>query len=240
MLSKQHPLFFPKLKFVKEDQLVHKDAENSQSGRPIATYKLDWKEQEELIRKKHEKWKRDYHPGKKLPFIGQLPYEWDEWIKSLVFAINDGYMQEIQYWTSEGLLAWNRSNYASADTMIREICLKPAIAMIEVAFALIGDCVYDPEKKWFSRIGKGFLSLPVMLYKFWAYQTGRGLLVERARLDKLGWSLKFSTTAEKNPDDPYIVEGKKLLRDLQKHQDQFEESYKELAIKMSGNEGVGD
>jgi hypothetical protein len=239
MLGKNHPLYFPKLQFIREGSLIRKDS-GGESGRPINIYKLDWLEQEAKIKEKHYKWKKDFHPEKKLPFIGQLPEEWDEWIKSLVFAIDEGYMREIRHWTQQGLHNWNRSNYATADTMVREICLKPAISMIEVAFFLIGDCIYDPENSWYSRAGKNFLAEPVMLYKFWSYQTGRGLLLERARMEKIAWSIKNSTLAKRDPNDEYIIQGKKLIEDLNKHQEKFGESYKELSIDLPANEGKGE
>jgi hypothetical protein len=232
MLSRVHRLFFPKLQFIKEDSLIRK-SKDSGSGRPINTYRLDWTKQEEVIKKEHEDWKAKYHPTKDLPFIGQLPEEWDTWIKSLVFAIDEGYLREIRYWSQFALNSWNRSNFASADTVVREICLEPAIGMIRVAFFLIGDCTYDPENKWYSRTDKNFLVEHVMSYKFWAYQTGRGLLWKRARLNDLEWCTEQSTTATKNPDDPFIVEGKKLLADIKKHQEIFDKAYDELAIECN-------
>lgn len=229
MLTKSHPLYFPKLKFIKEGQLVHKD-NGGESGRPINIYSLDWSKQEKFIEEKHENWKNKYHPTKKLPFIGQLPKEWEAWIKSLVFAIDDYYLREIRFWTQNALMFWSRRNYASADTVVREYCLNPAIEMIDVAFFLIGDCVYDMQTQYFSRSSKKYLTNNVMLYKFWAYQTGRGLLWDRANLDALKWRVKESYTALHNPNDEFITEGKKLLADIEKHQEAFEEAYKELCI----------
>lgn len=239
MLYNHHPLYFPKLKFIKEGSLVRK-SEKGESGRPIDLYKLDWLKQEEIIRNKHEDWKKEYHPDKNLPFVGQLPKEWDEWIKSLVFAIDRGYLREIRYWAREALTHWNRSNYASADTMVREICLKPAISMIQVAFFLIGDCIYNEEKKWYARAGKGFLAEYALPYKFWAYQTGRGLLWDHAGLDRLQWSVKHSTAAIKRSNDEFIIEGTKFLRDIKKYETELDEAYEELAICMPTDDRRND
>ncbi len=245
MLSKEHSLFFPKLKLIREGQLVRKESKKESSGRPINIYKLDWTKQEEIIKKKHEDWNKQCWPNKNIPFVGQLPEEWDKWLKDLVFAINYDYLREIQHLTQLALSEWNRPRLF--DTMVRELCLSPSISMIRCAFFLIGDCVYDEKNKWYASFGKTSLAEYIMIYKFWSYQTGRGLLWYNARLDKLEERMdkleeriKNRKASIGNIDLQFIKYGKKLLEDIKEYEKVLNDSYKVLQISEKECKCKGD
>ena len=119
MLSKENPLFFPKLKLIREDQLVHRKNKNEISGRPINIYKLDWTEQEKIIQNDHEKWAKKCWPDKNIPFVGQLPEEWDNWVKELVLIKLDNDMIAIGFITYDKLwkLGLNVNKYQYGKTL---------------------------------------------------------------------------------------------------------------------------
>lgn len=115
-------------------------------------------------------------------YYPSLPHEIDEEVKGLRFSLNSEYKTEIEYQSMTALQEWTK--HRRFDTMIREMCLGPAIANIWVAFGLLADCVVDENGKW-DRSPNRFWYRHALVYKFWFNQTGRGLIWRNARIDQL-------------------------------------------------------
>ena len=111
-----------------------------------------------------------------------LPEPYETKVKNLRFKLNNEYSSEIQHQSMTALVEW--AKHRQFDTMIREICLESAIANVWVAFSLLADCIIDENNNW-SRDDETVIFKYAMCYKFWFYQTGRGLVWENARLNKL-------------------------------------------------------
>lgn len=180
MFSFQNPLYFPKLVYLRDVSF-----KSWQEKGKTALFKLDWSEKERRFKQNFEKMietKKDKVNVDYSDFL-DLPAVLDEWLKSFHFAIPSNYLTHIK--TSTRSAVFERNLQYSFDTMIREICLIPAEAHIYVAFSLIDDCKYDLKTNYFYRREDSFLLKHTLLYKFWSGQTGRGLLWEKAKLDKL-------------------------------------------------------
>jgi len=182
MLHVSQPLYFPSLhRFGETTFKSHSDSENV-----TGLYTLDWDKVDKTKKESFMKWKTTRTSDAKFP--GTLPEEYDNWVKQLTFAIPRHYLKEITSNTYKALIEWS-SEYPF-DTNIREMCLVPAIGHVYVAFDLIADCLYDATTNYFSRDPKKTITAQVMLYKFWSLQTGRGLIRDHAKFDKIEWLAK--------------------------------------------------
>lgn len=177
MLSVVSPLYFPKLKKIDEISIGLR-SERSDEGKVTSIYSLDWSLQNKIKEEHYIKWRSSTSDMK---FPGDLPKEYEEMLGKIIFAIPFHYLQRIRYYAKLGFELWNEKN--SFDTNIREMCLKPSISSVEVAFKLIADCIYDKKTNYFYRGDDKVIISRVMLYKFWNHQTGRGLLEDHADFD---------------------------------------------------------
>jgi len=233
MLSRDHRLYFPRLERIGDFKMVRR-VDGGQKNTTEDGYRLDWSKQEATIRKKYEDWRFEYHPEKDIPYVPQLPVEYDEWVKNLLFAIPISYLREIKRMTRLGLEEWD--HYRPFDTMIRELCLEPATTMIRCAFILIGDCVYDPQAEYYSRSSKKQLASYIMAYKFWSHQTGRGVIRYNADLDNLERRLERYINTEGAPISEgegktvFELEGRKFLAAIKEHEARMDQAYDMLAI----------
>lgn len=169
MLRFSRPLFFPQL--VHLEDVIFKSWSGDSGSTPI--YKLDWGPVDERKAK-------SYNFG---DFPGTLPKTYDDWVKNFLFAIPTNYLDQINYSVRQAVFEWNAE--LRFDTMIREICLSPAISHIQVAFKLIADCLYDKETNYFYRNPDKKVAPHAMLYKFWAFQTGEGLIREHSAFNRI-------------------------------------------------------
>ena len=145
-------------------------------------YKLDWSKEKFNSFRYFKLNQNDEHTHVVLhenEAFPSLPEPYDSEVKNLRFKINSDYMTEIQNQSMTALVEW--SKYRPFDTMIREICLEPAIANVWVAFSLLADCIVDENSKWL-RSHRKIIYKHAMSYKFWFHQTGRGLVWDKARL----------------------------------------------------------
>jgi hypothetical protein len=129
-------------------------------------------------------------------FPGTLPKEYDDITKSFVFALPQKYVDEIKRQARTAQTEWSQ-NY-QFDTNIREICLKPAITHIQVAFALLKDCLYDPSTNYFSRSPLKNITSQMMLYKFWSFQTGRSQVTRHSLIEDLEHESKLDNVNSEN------------------------------------------
>ncbi len=157
-------LVFPRLKFQRTITIRNKK---------LPVYSLDWATFDEIMKKTHGDWSHATGEGGK-PFEGTLPEPYHSTVCNLRFCISSSYKDEIQRTTHRALGEWAMPR--RFDTMIREMCLKPAKAYIEIAFELLADCILDEKEEYFARGGMQKVVLAsAMLYKFWFNQTGSGV-----------------------------------------------------------------
>lgn len=148
MLNNTNKLFFPKIEFEKSVELNH----NSGDSKIVNLYRLDWTHKEKKCNNGES----------------ELPFRYEDLIKSLRFAISDGYLKEIRRssWASIEELNMIRT----VDSSMKQIYLKPTVAYINVAFKLLVDSVFDIDTNFYYR-GKNKIILPyLLLYKFWKNQ----------------------------------------------------------------------
>ncbi|MFA4971350.1 MAG: hypothetical protein WC683_01970 [bacterium] len=151
-------------------------------GRPV--YRLDWAARDARLRERHEAWCRQYHPDLDLPWVPALDEAWTAWMDGLRFALDEAYLGEIRRTTRAALDEWGMARFF--DTMVRDICLRPAVSFVWGAFFLLGDCSYDPEEAYFARDDRRGIFRYAAPYRFWHGQTGSGMLRRNARFDDMG------------------------------------------------------
>jgi len=148
-------LLFPRLVFLKETKFSSWGGDEHRSTR---VYILDWSSLDEKAVKQ----------GVRL-----FPRDHIDWLNNFRFALPYHYRSEIRRCVKMATLEWERP--LGFDTSIREMCLGTATKYIDVAFRLLADCPYDPEKDYFYRgDDRGVLPF-ALIYRFWDGQTGRGL-----------------------------------------------------------------
>lgn len=208
-------LLFPKLKFQKKVN-IH----GTGWDKDTVIYTLDWSKTDEQKERLFNSWKTNNHPDKKVWYVSTLPEPYDTLIKNLQFTIDGKYLREINRMSHNAFYEWNMQR--SFDTMIREMCLEPAISFAQVAFRLLGDCIYNSDTNYYERDSTLRLIVPhLMLYKFWAHQTGRGLLREHSMFSKLENKPKL----KKETEEELI----KLYSILSIHEEEFNKSVSAIA-----------
>jgi len=223
MLSLSQPLYFPKLVHVGEATFKAW----TDTKKKTNLYKLDWSKSENFKRSNFNDWAKR-HKGIS-QYIGDLPEEYDEWLKDFTFAIPSHYMFRITDFSQKALAGWC-ARYPF-DTAIRELCLKPAISYIEVAFKLIADCPYDKETNYFYRKDDKILIAHAALYKFWSFQTGRGLVEDHADFNRLEFISKMKGALA--PPDKYRAAVIDFLNSIKEHQKALEKVYERVCIEKN-------
>jgi hypothetical protein len=216
------PLRFPRLDFVR-------DVEFSGSGgrtgsKTIALYKLNWSEFDHYQEEKWKEWKTKSWPDSDITYSYKFPGEYEDMLHNLTFAIPKAYLTEIRRMTQQAVIEWGMER--GFDTVIREMCLRPAIKFVECAFKLIEDCLYDPVTNYYSRGPERRIISSLMLYRFWQHQTGRGLVEDRAEFDIL--ENLSQRVLDKDGVTGWGEEGVKLSEAITKYLKTFREYYKSL------------
>lgn len=214
MLTVSRSLIFPKLVYLDRTEFPSWKDLGTKKGTDV--FKLDWSEKAQRDQLKFAEWRKSHGIDVTSP-IQYLPEPYESWSENLKFAIPRKYLDEIRRMSQLGLLEWNLPR--SFDTVIREMCLEPAIAFIKCAFKLIADCVYDTEKKYFYRGDDKILVSHCLLYKFWSHQTGRGLVQDHSDCIRLEQSLKWLT------DQKHKAVIADFLTAIKKHEDEMEKNY---------------
>lgn len=246
-MLRKHRLLFPNLYFYKDGKLKRNNGKTTK----IRLYKLDWNSIEKIKQEHHDKWLKEQwnvNPSTRPKFL-TLPPEYIDIVDNFVFAIDLDYEKEIHRNSHRADEEWHVKR--SFDTNVREYCLTPAISHVEVAFYLLSDCFYDEEKQWFSRHdGYGSIAKEAMLYRFWCGQTGRGLIWNRAGLNKLKSYVerKKIITVDvgdiPNEDQDVFIKNKmkthmnsvqiisQFLDDMKKFKEEFEKHYEHVSIDL--------
>lgn len=122
------------------------------------------------------------------------------------FKITNSYYEECIHLRKMAIEEWNRQR--PFDTNVRESLLYPAISFIESFFYLINDAIYifNPELKSDNSDNDYFehsvLLRSLMLFRFWRFQTGGGLLVDRSTefVKRYNDSIRDKFDTEVKPD----------------------------------------
>lgn len=222
MLGILSPLYFPKLVRIGEANFKAW----SDSSKMTNLYTLDWSRAEKLKEEHFNDWVKK-HADTDAKYSGDLPKEYDEWLKNFTFAIPEHYRARIGDFSRRSLETW--TDKYPFDTSIREMCLKPAISYVEAAFKLIADCPYDEETNYFYRGDDKIIVAYAALYKFWCFQTGRGCIEDHADFQRLRF---LSTLATLEPSKTKI-EVDKFLEAIKEHNKKLDEAHR-LNLKEKG------
>lgn len=213
MLSLKDGLIYPKIVHLYDLDLKHL---------PRSVYRLDWSAQETA--KKHMPPPYDSIDGRVTPSLSEydgnseraqqwlpaLPPRYDNFVKGLTFAINPKYFSEIRRMATMSHMEWTMER--PFDTMIRDICLRPAIEYIFTAFRLLSDCVVDLGRQRWYRGNDAILIPYAMAYKFWRNQTGYGLVMDHAMIPELQHRLPWLSESTR-------MEVEEFLKVLEEHQE---------------------
>jgi hypothetical protein len=183
MLNFHNVLHFPRLVW------VNKITFTSANSKQCSVYKLDWEKFDQVMYDQWAEWKKNAQSSK-LEWKYALEPEYERILHETRFALPKSYLDEIHRMCTQAMVEWNMER--SFDTNIREMCLEPAICFIKCAFKLLSDCIYDPEKNYYSRNYDQDLLVPhILMFRFWQHQTGRGLVENHADFDHLRTLLTY-------------------------------------------------
>jgi hypothetical protein len=177
-------LLFPSL--VRCGETTFKSWSDGKSATTL--YRLDWSRADSAREASWVKWVGDRPSTSNTTtylckYHGTLPKKYDDWVKSMLFAIPQNYFDEIRRTARMGLIEWSTGR--PFDTMIRDICLQPAIGYIFTSFRLLADCLYDEKTNYFYRGPDKVIAPQALLYKFWSGQTGGGLVRDHAHFNRI-------------------------------------------------------
>lgn len=213
MFRLRHRFVFPRL-----IQLGDVNFKSWSSRDKTPLYKLDWDAHDEIINEHHQTWNRKCWPAKELPITINFPEPWESKLKGYRYAIPHEYMDAIHESTMKAELEWNQERHF--DTNIREMCLKPGISFIEVAFRLLSDCLYSEETNYFLRDpNKWSIGVTLHLIRFWQHQTGSGLVLNHSRFHEVESLLSFkeSQYGSDEGDDNQTSELRRFVKFAKEH-----------------------
>jgi len=204
-------------------------------------YRLDWSRADSAREASWVKWAGDGPSTSSTSFYlckyhGTLPKKYDDWVKDMVFAIPQSYYDEIHRTARMGLIEWSTERHF--DTMIREVCLQPAIGYIFTSFRLLADCIYDEKTNYFSRDPDKVIAPQALLYKFWSGQTGRGLIRDHADFKRIESFLpctcagdeECSKCSENDNSSPRQI--RLFLRAIKEHEETIEKDAPMMSEKV--------
>jgi len=189
---------FPELKII--DKVPNKTSNTDESE--LYLVQLDWSKVDSFKSDRKKDWYKKFsidNPTKKqsdalcqvldeVDWFGEILYPQKyKWIfdKYSQIKMPKSYYEECLYLSRKASEEWNRSR--PFDTNVREKLLEVSIKYVELFFYLICDAVYiynrttsqnDDFDDFFFYSSILFRSL--MLYRFWKFQTGGGLLYDKS------------------------------------------------------------
>jgi hypothetical protein len=162
MLSVKNKLDFPRIAHAGKSEWVSGSSKKTSTN--VNLYNLDWS-------------------SGILMTVPRLSVGFIESLSRFKFKIDSNYMRQIKFHAKAAAECWDSPSDEGFDTVIRDWCREPAVAHVWAAFRLLGDCVYDPETKYFSREDSKVLA-SYMAYAFWHMSSvGYGLVSEFSRID---------------------------------------------------------
>ena len=194
-------------------------------------YRLDWSRADAAREASWVKWAGNGPSTSDSTFFlckyhGTLPKKYDDWVKDMIFAVPQNYYDEIHRTARQGLIEWSTERHF--DTMIREVCLEPAIGYIFTAFRLLADCIYDEKTNFFFRGPDKIIAPQALLYKFWSGQTGGGLVQKHADFDRIRSHLECTCTGDEECSkcsDEFSVTIRRFLRAIDEHEKAIEKGH---------------
>lgn len=152
--------------------------------------------------------------------LRQLPEPYNTEVNSLMFGIDDAYMTEIKRNQERATEEWSLGR--PFDTIIRDMCITPAIEHVKVFFKLLWDCACpfaeDKDKWWLAN---------AMAYRMWMGQTGSMCVRRNAELDlsgRLSDNVRFCSPLEH-------VQFYDFVSALEKHRENSTKEYSHLRIQ---------
>lgn len=200
MYSTRGFFIYPKLKFLKDAELVWND---KKCKKEVSLYNVNWTVCEEIKRKNFNEWHEKHWPKQNIIYYPSLPENWINFLNNLTFALDYSYKEEIErccFRAQEERSLINRG----FDTSIREYCLNTAETFIDVAFFLLSDCIYDEKKKYFDRRYPHCFIKTMLLYCFWHHQTGDGLVWYNSKMDEFEKRFNSNNYHDKDEDTGLI------------------------------------
>jgi len=201
-------LYFPKLIYLDQRTVNNGGPLLGDHSKEINVYQLDWSG------------------------FNHLPTMYNNEVNSLLFGIDANYLAEIERNQNRAIEEWNYAR--DFDTCIRDMCLGPAIAHVQVVFKLIWDCTYylqeDHSKWWLSN---------AMIYRMWMGQTGGGCVSRNAKIDELRETADRLYLQEYEAGQHGDILGRlhsdftNFLIAIRKHPRVFPKEYKMLRFKES-------
>jgi hypothetical protein len=197
---------FPELKII--DKVKNED-QNRDAVKELLIVQLDWSELDNHKIKSRKDWYQKHglsKPTKEQSIaLNQMldGIDWSEYLypqkykfifdKYSQFKITQSYYDECLHLRKMATDEWNRPR--PFDTNVREHLLNGATNFVDLFFYMIGDAIYiyNPElhlkspKQGVSSMSNdeayfehSVLLRSIMLFRFWKFQTGGGLLVDKS------------------------------------------------------------
>jgi hypothetical protein len=190
---------FPELKIIDK---IKNDDPNRDAVKELLIVQLDWSELDNHKIKSRKDWYQKHglsKPTKEQSIaLNQMldGIDWSEYLypqkykfifdKYSKFKITQSYYDECLHLRKMAIDEWNRPR--SFDTNVREHLLNSAVNFVDLFFYMIGDAIYiyNPELHLKSMSNDeayfehSVLLRSIMLFRFWKFQTGGGLLVDKS------------------------------------------------------------
>lgn len=144
------------------------------------------------------------------------------------FLIKDDYLNQIRYHIFQAYD--NLVNIRLSDTMIRDYCAKASHTNVQIAFFLLADCLFDEKKSYFDRNYNLRMITSSLLWRYWSFNTGRGLLLDKCLIYDLKQSLDYNFIDDKTQIENHIDDFYKWYNNLEK-------AYDFISMTEENNEG---
>lgn len=207
---------------------IVKNIRSRNGTNPVMKYKIDWYDFNKKVEDHYNNWINMHHKNEKKNKFKRTKHVFvlDNFHMNLMtnqeFLIPDHYMKEIKHYAE--LSNIERLRNQPFDTSVRDTLYSVAEKSVYNSFFLISDCIYDGNVNY-SHINV-IIWLSSVLAHFWNFQTGRGLIEERASIKKLkSFCLNKNN---KNWSNDEIKQLKKWVNSYYKQQDKVSELYEEM------------
>ncbi len=185
---------FPELKII---DTIQNDMEHTDE-KELVVIELDWIDIDNHRIENRKDWYLKYGLG---PEVGQEQnlalkeileeVNWSEILYTIKYVdilkeysyikMPKQYYDECQYLKEMAIEEWDRIRIKPFETTVREKLLEVAIKYIDLFFYMITDAAYMYNKKTTDHFFEcSILLRSLMLYRFWKFQTGGGLIIDKS------------------------------------------------------------
>ncbi len=221
MLSSDRKLFFPSIVYLKAYHQL-----SNITSLPAGIYCANWDQQENHV------CRRTSSLHKIEITLPSLPKQYDDQIKNLKFCLSWDFIAEIQRCAHAAVAEFNI--HRKLGSSIKELCLGPGVAYIEISFRLLADAIFDEEEEFYTRdYTLKTIAFHAMLYKFWCYQVPKDKICDYARIYNLAQASRCANKLEPPGDDieTSTKEIARFLDEIRIHQIKLEEQFKQNKIE---------